>query len=194
MIGNKCKIETCNNILTYGRELVCGSCKMKKWRHGSYDYRPATIEDKFWINVRKSESCWIWTGHVMKNGYGTITVKRAPFGAHRFSYELHYGKIKNGLSVLHKCDVRNCVNPEHLFIGTQQDNMTDMINKRRHRTNPSIGEKSGRAKLKESDVIEIKRLIKLNLSMSSIANKYGVSPRAIRSIKDNENWKHIKDF
>lgn len=92
-----------------------------------------TIADRFWPKVNKTESCWLWTGAVA-SGYGTIG-EGGKYGrqlnAHRVSYELTYGKFDPKLYVLHKCDVKLCINPEHLFLGTQQENVDDMIAKGR---------------------------------------------------------------
>lgn len=76
--------------------------------------------------------CWIWMGRVKENGYGILSFKNKVHHAHRFSYEAYIGAVPDGLCVLHKCDVRCCVNPDHLFVGTHQDNMDDMVSKKRH--------------------------------------------------------------
>lgn len=91
------------------------------------------MEIKFWPKVNKTDTCWLWTG-ARASGYGTIGAggyKGKMLSAHRVSYELAYGKFDPKLYVLHKCDVKLCVNPEHLFLGTQQDNVDDMIAKGR---------------------------------------------------------------
>ena len=86
------------------------------------------VEDRFWAKVDKSGDCWLWTAGTMPRGYGMFT----PHGrgsqtyAHRFSYELVNGPVPEGMVVRHTCDVRNCVNPSHLDVGTQADNLRDM--------------------------------------------------------------------
>lgn len=92
-----------------------------------------SIEDRFWAMVLKTESCWLWQGYMNPKGYGLISTKRGsrPLQTHRVSYEIHYGPIPDGLWVLHKCDNQQCVNPEHLFLGTAHDNTADMIAKER---------------------------------------------------------------
>ena len=94
--------------------------------------------------------CWEWTGS-KRNGYGRLIVgsrtdgTRKSVSAHRLSYELTYGEIPEGMEVCHRCDNRCCVNPDHLFIGTHQDNMSDR--ERKGRNKPPKGENNGRAKL-----------------------------------------------
>lgn len=75
--------------------------------------------------------CWIWNGALRKDGYGILKINGRCDGAHRYSYEISKGEIPTGLFVCHKCDVPSCVNPEHLFIGTQEDNMKDSVSKGR---------------------------------------------------------------
>lgn len=90
--------------------------------------------ERFWRFTRKSDvSCWVWTGVLWKDGYGRIRpgTGKQYVSAHRFSWELHYGHIRDGLCVLHRCDNPACVNPAHLFLGTNRDNIDDMMNKGR---------------------------------------------------------------
>ncbi len=89
---------------------------------------------RFWTHVDKSGDCWIWTGARYALGYGAFGPKgTGAMGAHRYSWILAHGEIPTGMLVLHKCDVRCCVNPDHLFLGTQKDNIADMIAKGRRR-------------------------------------------------------------
>ena len=93
------------------------------------------VEERFWEKVQKTDGCWLWTGATIAAGYGELAVgqPRKPLRAHRLSWEMHHGPIPEGLLVLHHCDVRNCVRPEHLFLGTHQDNMADAYAKGRMR-------------------------------------------------------------
>lgn len=98
-------------------------------------HHPRSVVDRLWEKVIKGEGCWLWTGAKSEKGYGNIFKKRGngrtAVMVHRVSYEIHFGEIPEGLFVLHRCDVPACVNPSHLFLGTAQDNVDDMIAKGR---------------------------------------------------------------
>ena len=101
-----------------------------------------TLEERFWSKVSipedPAEECWLWMGSLLGVGYGSITAFNKEDRAHRVSWMLHHNtdRIPEGMVVCHKCDVRACVSPYHLFLGTQGDNMRDMVKKGRHRTGP----------------------------------------------------------
>lgn len=93
-----------------------------------------TEKDKarFWINAQKSGDCWMWTGKTLK-GYGSFSIRSAFYSAHRVAYTIVVGPIPEGMGVLHRCDQPLCVCPDHLFLGTHQDNMRDAAAKGRMR-------------------------------------------------------------
>lgn len=139
---------------------------------------------RFWGNVLHLNECWIWCGHISLQGYGVFKTKGRPRNAHRLSYSLLIGKIPDGMHVCHTCDVRPCVNPMHLFLGTPLDNMRDMIIK--GRANHLRGSERSSSKLTEIDAVEI--YVSL-LKQRELAVKYGVSDAVIRDIKKRKSWK-----
>ena len=139
--------------------------------------------------VIRKDGCWDWKGKSEK-GYAKMTCRKA-LGAnlgHRASWIIHHGKIPEALSVLHRCDNPICTNPEHLWLGTNEDNVNDMLSKSR---NP-IGSKVGTAKLSEENVISIKKDLAHGVECIAIARKYHVTPQAIHLIKNGKNWKHVE--
>ena len=138
-------------------------------------------------SIKLPESgCWIWMKSLNHMGYGkTCLGKGSNISAHRASYEEKYGKIPNGLMALHTCDIRCCVNPDHIFLGTQQDNMTDKVLKNRQ----SNGEKHGMSKLTKEQAFEAK----FGTEKSSLlAKKFGCSAVTIRQIRSGMYWKHLE--
>lgn len=130
--------------------------------------------------------CWLWIASVNACGYGTVRAYQKPMLAHRVAYLLYRGEIPEDTCVLHTCDNPPCVNPEHLFLGTPMDNVTDM--ERKNRSYHPAGENHGRAKLTADDV----RLIRNDLrSRRIIAKEYGVSGFLISAVKKRKIWKNV---
>lgn len=145
------------------------------------------LEDRFWLKVKKTSDCWLWTGCLYGFGkwkYGQIYGDGKIQRAHRYSYELHVGPIAKGLCVCHKCDNPLCVNPNHLFLGTHKENLGDMSKKGR----APWGEKSYRAKLTNKDIIKIRNMKK---PQSVIAEKFGIGQSNVSYIKSRKTWTHI---
>ena len=135
--------------------------------------------------------CWEWTATTDGGGYGMVWSCGKTRKAHRVSYELHVGPIPegegpHGTCVCHRCDNRKCVRPEHLFLGTNADNMRDMVEKGRG----LVGVLNGRAKLSPGEV----ELIRAALDRlpygggAFLARWFGVVPSAIRHIRNGRNW------
>ncbi len=135
----------------------------------------------------KTESCWLWQGSKSKFGHGSIAVwinnKKVLKKTHRVSWELVNGDIPNNLFVLHKCDVPNCINPAHLFLGTKAENYQDMINKKRQK----VGSALPQTKLKESQINEIRSS---TLKQSQLALIFRTSQSNISNIINRKRWKH----
>lgn len=126
--------------------------------------------------------CWLWSGVQDGHGYGMIAGHgKRNIKVHRLSYETHVGLIPAGLCVLHKCDVRCCCNPTHLFLGTKKDNAIDAVRKGRWVDN--AGEKHGMAKLSDQDVRDIRQALAMKETQSSIAKRFGVHKATICDIK-----------
>lgn len=131
-----------------------------------------------------SNGCWIWQGYIRKDvGYGQSKLRGKPTGAHRVSYTFFKGDIPDGLCVLHVCDVRACVNPDHLFLGTLAENCYDRVSKGR----TAKGSEQGSSKLHDKDIIEIRKLSK-NLSHAKIAERYPVARQTISKILSGDLW------
>lgn len=159
-------------------------------KYCSWNCRYGTSEDRFFNSLEKIENgCWLWKGAIGKNGYGALNVNGKVILAHRYSFILHHEKIPKGLFVCHKCDIRNCVNPEHLFLGTNHDNVKDMIKK--GRKNPVKGSASPSAKLNEEKVKQIKQFLKEGMRSPELAKLFNIGKRQIIYIKNNQSWKHI---
>lgn len=155
-------------------------------------------EYRFWNKVDENGpihpivgQCWVWIGGT-NSGYGVIYFNGKPWKVHRFSYYLHLGKISEGLSVLHRCDNPLCVNPEHLFIGTQVDNISDMVGKNRQKG--AVGQRNKKAKLTDQEVVSIRKEYRRGSKRFggyALGRKYGVTANMIYFIVNGNNWKHL---
>jgi len=140
--------------------------------------------------IRKEAGCWGWNGSP-HNGYGSIKYNGKFIGAHVASYIISKGDIPKGMFILHSCDNKICSNPDHLRAGTAKENTKDMFD--RHR-NPSFrGESNGASKLKECDVIKIRKLLSKGIKQLEIAQKYKVSKSIISLIKLNKKWAYLNE-
>ena len=137
--------------------------------------------------------CRIWTGSKDANGYGAVHLYDQYLAVHRVAYEVLVGPIPEGKILMHKCDNPSCIEPLHLIIGTTYDNNKDRAAK--GRTHKSYGEDNPYSKLKEHEVITIKKIFKKNSSITMrkyLSKKYNVSEPCIYAIKKGVTWKHIK--
>jgi hypothetical protein len=174
-----------------------GHSKGKPIRYISHHQPPAgprrrPTEERFWnqVDKRSPGECWLWFSGKPSPHYGRFKVGNGQVPAHRYSYELHYGPIPEGMYVCHRCDTPSCVNPHHLFLGTALDNTLDSINK--NRWNSPVGEQHHAAKLTEDAVHLIRELASKGVSQPAIALRFSVGQGVISRIVRRKAWKHIE--
>ena len=147
------------------------------------------IEERFWEKVNKSGDCWEWTASTFVNGYGKFGVNGKTLRAHRVSYEFIHGPIPDGLLACHRCDNKICVRPSHIFLGTDKDNSNDREKKGR----TARGERSGKAKLTEEKVKNIRKEYSSgNTAKVKLAEKYGVTRQAISLVINSKRWARVE--
>lgn len=161
-------------------------------------YTTTPPEIRFWRKVDKTGDCWLWLGCLDRRGYGQFGITRSDTtGAHRFAYRQVNGDIPAGLHVLHRCDNPRCVNPAHLWLGTNADNVRDRCAKGRTRAGRATlerrakGETHGRVKLREADVLAIREASANGTENKALAERYCVSRAAITLIVKRKNWRHL---
>lgn len=164
---------------------------------------PGTLA-RFMAKVNVTDGCWLWTAGQDGRGYGRLMLDRIRARAHRFSWTFFRGRIPDSMCVLHRCDVRPCVNPEHLFLGTKSDNTADMDakgrrvpasgNKHGSRTKPwrvPRGADNGNAKLNDVAVRVARLLASRGVPAWKIGAAYGVSRTAVALAVRRVTWGHV---
>ena len=149
------------------------------------DITKERIESK--VEKIPEAGCWIWMGATQVRGYGELISHNRKYLAHRASYEAFVGPIPKGMNVCHSCDNVYCVNPAHLFLGTQKQNLEDMAKKKRS----TIGERNPNSKLTEDEIYRIKFGIRLGVTDETLAACFSVSRQAIKNIRNGKAWKHV---
>ena len=181
----------CGEIRTESRNLEFCSrqCSNDFRANKKYETYDELIKEKILKNIEVDENgCWNWKKSKSKSGYACITWKGQKKRGNRISYQTFKGMIPEGLLVCHQCDNRLCLNPEHLFLGNQKENMRDAQKKNR-----SIkGEKVSISKLKEKEVLQIREMAKMReKSHEKIGEMFGVSQSTVSLIAKRLIWKHI---
>ena len=152
------------------------------------------LADRLWERVEKGDGCWLWTGLRNGDGYGSISRGGhcgRMVGAHVAAWEVTHGPVPEGLEVCHRCDVRNCVRPDHLFLGTHSENMLDAAAKGRLTSRPPVrhGEANGRALLSAEAVADIRARYKVTATAAQLAAEHGVSRGTIYAVGQGRIWR-----
>lgn len=155
-----------------------------------------TLRQRVLSRIDRSEGCWSWVGTQSIDGYGVIKYKGRQYKAHRLVWEIFNGPIPDNMFVCHKCDNPSCVNPDHLFIGTPNDNVQDMMRKGRHRVGDKSqclrGEDHPFSKLTQSQVLDIDRFYREGLlTRAELAERYKVSKALVDKIVQHSHWNHV---
>lgn len=133
--------------------------------------------------------CWTWRGMVNTNGYGRFSLADNHRLAHRVAFEMFIGPVPEGMVVCHSCDNRLCVNPFHLWLGTQADNVQDAVRKGRHRVPDTAGERNGNRKLDWEKVAIIRSMVAGGAPKFLVARAFQVSPSTVGGIVSNKTWR-----
>lgn len=146
----------------------------------------------FFNKVQKTESCWNWIGLTNNKGYGIINRHHSHrmTVASRVSWEIHRGPIPEGIFVCHHCDNPLCVNPDHLFLGSQTDNMRDCVKKGRLNVADHRGKQNPFSKLTDSDIRCIRSLAN-SLTQQAIADRFGIKQCHVSKIVLRQSWNHV---
>lgn len=193
----ECKTTFMESVAYYelrGRKFCGRKC------HSAYLERENTLEKAFLNHIKKSnepDGCWVWTAAQTSTGYGLMGFRGKMIKTHRASWMIYRGEIPKGMFVCHSCDLnyptgdtsyRLCCNPHHLWLGTNQENVDDMIQKKRH----AHGKQASYSKLTEEQAIQIKRLLAEDkLSQDKIARQFGITRSNVLNIKLGNAWKHV---
>lgn len=196
-----CSVEGCERDKSRS-DKYCRKHYIRVWRYGNPNITKhsmgdgSTPEQRFWskaILTANPDKCWEWTGYVNKSGsnrsmeYGRFMYKRKQWMAHRLAYFLFYNVHPEEKKCCHTCDNTKCVNPHHLFLGTDADNIADRQSKGRQ----AQGESNGMAKLTEVQVKEIKQKFREGKMPTEISRGYGIGESTARQIYVGNTWRHI---
>lgn len=187
---------------------ICKICNNEFFKKNSQEV--CSLKCKLLKNINIKNDCWEWNKSLTNTGYGKLIHEGKSLISHRVSFEVFKGEIPEGLFVCHTCDNKKCINPDHLWAGTQKDNILDAKSKgrlpiqfgRKHTQETKEkfkkrlhsdrrGEKHHLRKLKNEDVFKIRNMLENGLTQTEIANQFGVHSSAISNIKNRKSWSHI---
>lgn len=180
-----CTINNCDKKIAarglctahYRRFMLYGDTSYLQYKNGLYKTPEEAFDDQYIIDNKTG--CWLWTG-TKTNKYGLVCFKGKTKRAHRFSYERFVGEIPKEKVVCHKCDNPACVNPNHLFLGTQTDNLKDCYYKGRHHSS-----------ITEEIAIKIISLIKDGKTNNEISKEFKAGVGAIQAIRESKTWGYL---
>lgn len=163
------------------------------------EYILDTASERFWkyVSPEPNSGCWLWSGSQDRKGYGQLRITGQGPGSLKYathvSLELHDRPVPPGMFACHRCDMPSCVNPDHLFIGSAQENTDDMIRKGRMRPFDYVarGSQNGGSRLHETDIPVIRRRLAAGETLRSVGLTYGVTESAICSIRLRHTWRHV---
>ena len=194
MMNRTCSVADCNSPY-----VARGLCERhyRRWRrYGDptkvrcEQHHGKTVAERLAIYTKRGPECWEWLG-AKASGYGRLSAGDRPRGAHRIAWEVNYGPIPAGLCVLHRCDNRGCVRPDHLFLGTSADNTADMMAKGRNGVNPDPLKGMQHAKAKLNDA-KVRAIHASYATHTALAQRYGVTKQVISAVRKGKTWKHVK--
>lgn len=173
----------------YEKQVICINCG-KKFNRKNIGVKWCSEECRLLSKIEKKENgCWEWQRFKTYQGYGWSAIKEKTMSAHRHSYIIFKGEIPEDKFVCHKCDNPGCINPDHLFLGTQKENMLDKSRKKRCQN--TKGSLHPLSRFNENDIVKMKKLYKKGLSQTKIAKIYKCDQSHISRIMANKSWSHV---
>lgn len=183
-----CSVPSCES-----KHFARGYCRkhhMRILKHGVPEPKELSILERIMQKTDSSGECWLWQGNFYNNGYGRISYQNRQRLVHRLMYALEVGQIPSGKVVMHQCDNKACVNPKHLALGSQADNLLDMHRKGRWYADRR-GSHNGRSKITEDQVREIRDLRIKGLTCPQISMALKIPLGTVESVASNRTWKHV---
>ncbi len=197
-------VVACANCGVHFETFPCRVSDRNYCSRKCFQARPLATFERFWSKVHRGgpNECWQWLGHVDRDGYGKFRLPTAWTRAHRLMFSLHHKIDPGPMFVCHTCDTPGCVNPSHLWLGTNKDNLRDASAKGRtcsgdahwQRKTPErrlCGEKNYHSKLTEEDVLAIREMYGPGVRQVDLAATYDVSQETISRIVRRKGWRHI---